>query len=378
MPLAEVSGRVLSDYVFSTLDLPLFTNSAVDGYAIRSQDSSAGAKLNIVATIAAGDAPNVEINQGECARIFTGSPIPSGADAVVMQEDVVASTGTITLSQEIGPKNCIRFRGEESRAGQLTFLRGTVITPPVLGVLSELGIPNVSVHKRPRVAIVGTGSELVKPGADLKPGQIYESNTIAIANATTLSGSNVISAVSVQDESDPIKHALEKSLDNSDVVLTCGGVSVGEHDLIRKSCEELGVKEIFWRVAMRPGKPFYFGMTDIGQPVFGLPGNPVSALVTFFVLVRPALRRMIGIEKEEPWRPAKLAFSFRKQKGRAEFVRLYEQPGAELTVVPVQNQGSHMLTGLADADYIGYLPADLEAVHADDVIQVKKLTWGLV
>jgi len=376
--LSDMPGRVLADYVFSPLDLPLFTNSAVDGYAIRSQDSGPNAKLKIVAAIAAGDGSQIELQEGECARIFTGSPIPMDADAVVMQEDVTATEHQITLAETIKAGNCIRFRGEESSVGQLTFLRGTLISPPVLGVLAELGITETSVYKQPRIAIVGTGNELVNPGDDLRPGQIYESNTVAIANASELSGACVVHATSVQDEPKAIENALANALASADVVITCGGVSVGEHDLIRATCERLGVQEMFWRVAMRPGKPFYFGMSPQGQPVFGLPGNPVSALVTFFVLVRPALRKMIGLENEESWQRARLAFPYRKQKGRAEFVRLYEQDGPELTVIPVDKQGSHMLTGLADAQYLGYLHEDGERYEQDDFIEVKKLTWGLI
>ena len=376
--LSEMIGRVLAEPILSPLDLPVFTNSAVDGYAVYAQDSGANAKLKVVANIAAGDFSNLQLQEGECARVFTGSPIPAGADAVVMQEDAKADSAAITLTQTIQTGEGVRYQGEEAKAGQLIFESGTLISPPVLGVLSELGIARANVHKRPRVAIVGTGSELAAPGAELKPGQIYESNTTAISTAAQLSGANVISVTSVRDDLLPIKQAIENALSTSDVVITCGGVSVGDHDLVRQCCEELGVKEIFWRVAMRPGKPFYFGMSNKGQPVFGLPGNPVSALVTFFVLVRPAIRKMIGMAREEVWLRARLAAPYHKRKGRTEFIRLRQQVAAELSVVPVDGQGSHMLTGLAEAQYIGYLADFRDNFEPGDVIDVTRLTWGLV
>ena len=318
------------------------------------------------------------LQPGQAIRIYTGSPIPDGADAVVMQEDVTVEGQNLTLSAAVTEGNCIRLQGEEVQNGDLLLQPGALITPASIGVLTEIGLTQAIFYKRPRVAIIGTGSELVQAGMKLAPGQIYESNSVAIREAAKLAGADVVSSCVVGDEATAVKSAIESAFKNADVIITCGGISVGDHDLVREAFGSLGVKEVFWRVAMRPGKPFYFGLSADGKPVFGLPGNPVSALVTFFVFVRPALRQMMGLPNEEPWLKAILAAPFKKHKGRDEFVRAKSLVAAELTLEPTEGQGSHMLTGLANADYLIHLPESKECFQRGDVVYAKKLSWGLV
>lgn len=376
--LSYLSGRVLAEPIHSPIDLPIFTNSAVDGYAIDSASAREGTALTLVGTTSAGDKPSPGLSPGQAHRVFTGSPLPPNADTVVMQEDVEVNDGMIMICKPVKSGSNVRHKGEELAKGALVFDAGALINPAALGVLATLGLAQANVYKRPRIAIIGTGNELVSPGAELQPGQIYESNTYAVSAAVTLMGGEVVGIHHVKDRAEDIDGAMSQGLAQADVVITCGGVSVGEHDLVRASAEKLGVAEIFWRVAMRPGKPFYFGLGPQGQPVFGLPGNPVSALVTFFVLIRPALRKMVGLGKEDAWIRAELGAPIKKQKGREEFVRAISQVAANLTVVPTEGQGSHMLTGLSDAEYLIHLPEFMDSFANGDVVTVKKLHWGLV
>ncbi len=376
--LDDLCGRVLAEPIASPLDLPVFTNSAVDGYAILSADAGAAVHLEVVASLAAGSAPHMELRQGEAVRLFTGSPVPHGSDAVVMQEDVKVTDSAIVLSGPVKQGAHIRFQGEEVKKGDSILDPQTLITPPVLGVLATLGLTYANVYKRPRISIIGTGNELVQPGGELKPAQIFESNTHAIAAAVKEMGGVVAGIYNVKDEPTEMENVLREALSESDAVITCGGVSVGDHDVVRQSATSLRVTEIFWQVAMRPGKPFFFGVSEDGQPVFGLPGNPVSALVTAFILIRPALRRMVGLTHSERWVYAKLGAPIKRQRGKADFVRATGELRPELVLIPTEGQGSHMITGLANAEYLIHLPDFVGDFAEGDRVSATRLTWGFV
>lgn len=376
--LDDLCGRVLAEPIASPLDLPIFTNSAVDGYALRSADSGPGAPLKVVASVAAGTAQAIQLAQGEAVRLFTGSPVPDGADAVVMHEDVEVTGSDIVLSGPVQAGAHIRVQGEEAKKGTSIFEPQILITPPVLGVLATLGLPHANVYRQPRISIIGTGNELVTPGSDLKPAQIFESNTYAISAAMKEMGGVVVGIYNVGDEPMEMENALRNALSESDTVITCGGVSVGDHDVVRESAKALGVNEIFWRVAMRPGKPFFFGISPEGKPIFGLPGNPVSALVTAFILIRPGLRKMVGLMQSERWIYAKLGAPIKRPKGRADFVRATGELRPELVLIPTEGQGSHMLTGLANAEYLIHLPDFVGDFAEGDRVSATRLTWGFV
>jgi molybdopterin molybdotransferase len=375
--MSDLCGRVLVVQTKSPIDLPIFANSAVDGYAIRTNDSAVACKCKLIGNVPAGQESTQSLSPGEAIRVFTGSPIPDGTEAVVMQEDVQLHGDVVVFRDAPRPRSHIRRQGEEVRRGDLVFEKETLITPAVLGVLASLGLQEALVFRRPRVAIVGNGNELVPPGSRLGPGQIFESNTLAISAAVTAIGGEVVSSSSVRDDKEVIVSALGKALEESDVVITCGGVSVGDHDLVRDAAFDLGVEEVFWRVAMRPGKPLFFGRGAQGQLFFGLPGNPVSALVTFYIFVAPALKRMASRPQAEMWRSARLAAPIRTEKGRTDFVRAKAKPGIDVVLEPIENQGSNMLTGLACAEYLIHVPADVDHLEAGATVVAGKIDWGV-
>lgn len=369
--LAELSGRVLAEPLVSPIDLPGFDNSAVDGYGIRAED--AALRLRVVREVAAGDDPAAPpIGLGEAVRIFTGSAIPAGVDAVVMQEDVRRDGDSIEITGRVTAGDHIRPRGDELRQGGLAHPAGSRVTPPVLGLVAALGLTEATVYRRPCVAILGTGSELVVPGEPLGPGQVYEANTYALRAAIEGLGLPITSCRAVRDDAESTREALREAL-QADVVLTCGGVSVGDHDLVRESFAALGVEERLWRISMKPGKPFYFGVGPQGQTVFGLPGNPVSALVTFNVLVRPALRKLVGLPPvAEQAFPLGLGHGFPRTQNRAEFVRAALRDGK---AYPLSAQGSHMLSGLAQADVLLHLPPNSGPYQPGDDVLAIPIRW---
>ena len=374
LPLTELLGRVIAEQIKSPIDLPIFTNSAVDGYAIKWDDGDGS--RTVVGHVAAGQHPTTALSSGQAMRINTGALIPVGADTVVMQEDVRLEGDRITLAGSVKQGSCIRLKSEEVKRGDRILESNTLIGPPELGVLASVGIASLKVYKRPRVSVIGTGSELVPAGSELKAGQIYESNVTAISAALKMAGTSLQSAVSINDDRSAIEVAMESALACSDVVITCGGVSVGEHDLVKSCAQKLGVEEKVWQVAMRPGKPFYFGLGPSAQLVFGLPGNPVSALVTYYVFVMPVLRKMAGQNHNDPLLHAVLSEPIEKASGRTEFVRATALRLPQLTLKPLEGQGSHMLTALTGGYLIMGEPERASYEKGETVFAIK-MNWSL-
>lgn len=368
--LSAALGRVLADDIFSSVDVPPFDNSSVDGYAIRSSDAPSQ-RLQLSGAVPAGTIASIPLAPGQAMRIFTGSPIPRGADAVVMQEDTVVKDGFVSFAAKMASADFIRPRGSSIRQGAQVAAQGAVVRPPISALLASVGVGKIQAYRRPKVAIVGTGNELVAPGEPLAPGQIYEANTVALRQAIEGLGLEVVSCHLVRDEFEETKAAFAKAL-SADVVITSGGVSVGDHDLVRRAMADLGVEEKLWRVAMRPGKPFYFGVAPNGARVFGLPGNPVSALVTFYVLVRPALAQMIGLTTLG-MRSAVLGSAVGIRGDRADFLRAREENGRAIVA---SGQDSHMLAGLAEADLLLYLPERSGPYVEGDIVDALPLRWN--
>lgn len=367
-PLAEAVGRVLAQPLVAPFDVPHFDNSQVDGYAVRSGDQ--GLRQIVGESAAGGSAPPF-VGPGDAVRIFTGAPLPDGADAIVMQEDVTVEDGRLTLLDPVRRGENVRRRGEEIAVGtRFEEFVGLPLSPPVVGLAASFGIAEVSVFRAPRVAIVATGSELILPGQPLPPGGVYASNPAALAAALKPLGSEARVQI-VRDEPEETEAALRTALDDADVVLTVGGVSVGDHDLVRPTLRRLGVEEVFWRVAIKPGKPFFFGRKE-QKLVFGLPGNPVSALVTFAVLVFPALSRMRGDRREFDGIQAMLGETVERRDLRYEFLRVGLNGG---TAHPLIAQGSHMQTGLALADALMHIPEGLARIEAGQPVLVTPLPW---
>ena len=367
--VGDFAGRVLAGRIVCPFDVPHFDNSQVDGYAVRAGDSG---PRRVVGVSAAGDKASPPLGSGEAVRIFTGAPIPVGADAVAMQEDVRREGDVAWFDVPVSTGGSIRRQGEEIARGTTFDLRGKVATPPLVGLVASFGLTEVEVYRRPKVIVVGTGSELVPPGGALEPGQVYASNPPALATALRAMGLRDVETRLVGDEEDATNAALDRALKDADVLIAVGGVSVGERDLVRPTLARLGVEEVLWRIAMKPGKPFFMGRRGTKR-VFGLPGNPVSALVTFALLVRPAIRRILGMADAEEETTARLGAEIRRDDLRYEFVRATLRDGI---ATPVSAQGSHMQTGLAFADALIHVPGGVAAREEGEAVTVTPLTWG--
>lgn len=366
--LATVSalGRVLAQPLVSALDLPPLDNSAMDGYAVRAADITAGGvKLSISQRIAAGALP-APLQPGTVARIFTGAPVPAGADAVIMQEDCVAEAEQVafnTRSVRVGQH--IRRAGEDIRRDTQILAAGTRLRPQELGLAASIGCATVPVYRRLRVATFYTGSELVTPGAALNPGQIYNSNRATLAGMLAALGCEVIDYGIVRDDLETTKRALAEAAQGVDLVLTSGGVSVGEEDHVRAAVEANG-KLSLWRIAVKPGKPLAYGEAH-GTPFIGLPGNPVSVFATFSLLVRPYLLRRQGMLQVAPrFYRISADFDWPHAGNRREFVRARLSPESGSASI-FANQSSGVLTSAAWADGFIDIPENVTIKRGDTV-----------
>ncbi len=361
LPLAESAGRILTETIISAQDLPAFDNSAMDGYAVRAAEvrgakADAPVRLRLRTRIPAGETFTGELAPGECARLFTGAPLPRGADAVVMQEDTRVEGEEVLICDAVQPRENVRFQGEDIRHGTTLVEVGEELTPGKLCLLAATGIGIVCVGRQPKVGLVATGSELREAGQPLTPGQIYESNRAMLAPLVTQAGGVAKIYPLVTDTLAATRAALETAFGECDLVITSGGVSVGEMDFVKAAFESLGGGLQFWKVAIRPGKPFVFGQRE-GKFLFGLPGNPVSAFVTFLLLVRPALRCWQGArEVLLPRQPGVLGEPITNAGDRQHFVRVRVDGAGN--VLSAGRQASHALASLAKADGLLAVPPD--------------------
>ncbi len=302
LPLPLAGNLALAQEVHGGLDSPEFDNSAMDGYAVRSGEAKNGATLVVEReTQPAGIDRRLELRSGAAIRIFTGAPLPSGADAVVMQEDTRREGDLLTILEGVEPGENVRRRGGDVCAGQLLMAPGTPLTPPRLALLASQGMEEAPVRTRPMVHVVTTGDELVEPGGYRMPGQIYDSNGVLLQTAVQKEGA-IAERIHLDDEPALMRDAFAVLCEVSDFLVITGGVSVGERDFVKEALDDLGVQTNFWRVRLKPGKPFLFGVHPDGCLVFALPGNPVSAFVTFHLFVLPALRKRIGFLPENDGR----------------------------------------------------------------------------
>ncbi len=369
--VAEAAGRVLAEDVRAAVDLPPFPSSAMDGYAVRAADLPA--TLLVVGESAAGAPFAGTLGPGEAVAISTGAVVPEAADAVAPMEIVVKNGNNIQTERRLEPGSSIRPRGGDVRAGDVVAPAGMRLAPAGIAGLAAAGIASVSCSRRPRVAVLATGSELVLPGEPLGPGQIFESNTLMLAAALAVAGAEVVGAPAVPDDEASLREALERGLE-CDVLVTSGGVSVGEHDLVREVERELGVEESFWRVAIKPGKPLAFG-TRGDTLVFGLPGNPVSALVGAELFVKPALRALQGIPEPLPrFEPGRLGNDLRRNPERDEFVRArIRNEGDAVVLEPLRGQESHMIASASAVDALVHVPRGNGELTADSVVSWLRL-----
>ena len=370
----QADGRFVASEVRSPRELPPFDNSSMDGYAVRAADTAVTpALLKLVGRTAAGETSGPALAAGECVRVFTGAPLPAGADAVVMQEDTQADpadSGRIIVREGVKPWENVRFRGEDVARDAVLVSAGTRLGPQHLALLGSVGLDEVAVHRAPRVAILANGSELRPPGMELAEGQIFESNTAMLAALVRRFGGEPIFTRCVADEAPLLREALLEAFAVADLVITVGGASVGDHDLVKPVFTALGGQLDLWRVALKPGKPFCFGRLE-GECLLGLPGNPVSAFVTAVLLVQSALRRLQGAADCEP--PATLgilAAPFANPDRRRHFVRVVTDAAGR--VRPAGPQASHRLGSLAAAD--GLVDVPPESTLAEGAV-VRVLRW---
>jgi molybdopterin molybdotransferase len=355
-------GRVLAEAAHARTDLPPFPSSAMDGYAVRSADTPGS--LRVSGRIAAGRPAERALGAGDAMAIATGGVVPEGADAVVPIEDVAEHDGYVDVP-EVRLGAHVRPRGGDVREREEILAPGTRLTPAHIGALAAAGIAEVSCTRRPRGAVLATGTELRAPGEELRPGEIYEANGMLLAAAMRQAGADVSTLEPVADDEAAHAHALERAL-TADIVVTSGGVSVGPHDLVRRVASELGVREVFWRVAVKPGKPISFGVRD-RTLLFGLPGNPVSTLVGFELFVRPALRALAGERDPGPrWRSGRLAHGVQRNAHRDELVRA--RAGDE-GLEPVSGQESHMIVRAAGADALVFVPRGPGALEPGEPVR---------
>jgi len=364
--LSEALGSFAAEDYFAGLPLPAFDNSAMDGYAVVASFCKKGQRLQVTGEQPAGRDKQLRIAPGEAIRIFTGAPIPAGADAIVMQEDVTRDGDAIVINTDVKAGEFIRERGCDLAEGQRILAKGERLRAGTIALLASQGIADVAVGAEVNAAIISTGDELVKPGEKLDQGQIYESNSALLRALLQRCGAAVNLVEHCRDERASLIEGIKRGMRNH-VLIISGGVSVGEHDLVKDALRELGVQIDIWRVAIKPGKPFLFG--NIGEcAVFGLPGNPVSAFVTSLQFVRPAILKMMGATNLDlPQLPAKLAVDLTNEGDRAHYIRGKLEHGK---FSPVGRQESHALFGLSQSNAL--LRLDLgQSLKADQIVDVQ-------
>jgi molybdopterin molybdotransferase len=362
--VSEAAGRVLYEDVHSPIAMPPFKQSAMDGYALCTHEELV---YKLIGEVKAGDSHEPELKKGEAIRIFTGAPVPQTANAVMMQEKVHADGPTITLTEAINLGLNIRPKGEQIEQGQLALKKGTKLTAASIGFLESLGITEVSVYKKPTVAILATGNELVKAGEPLAYGQIYESNAVMLKVALNQLGFTDTSTHKVADDYEQTRNALEELIASYDVVLISGGISVGDYDFVGKALQELEVTELFYKVKQKPGKPLFFGKKE-DKVVFALPGNPASLLSCFYIYVQTALQRISGNLNFTLNRiTAKSETSFTKKGDRPQFLKATYSNGK---VGILEGQSSAMLHTFALANALVYVPASQNEFSINDEVEV--------
>ncbi len=366
-------GRVLAEDISAPWDMPLWDNTAMDGYALHADDCPETATLKLAGFLPAGDHMTEEVERGTAVKIMTGAPIPPGADAVVPYEETEEKGDQVFIKTAVKPGDHIRFKGEDVKTGEMVLPAGTLLRPSEISMLASFGKIFVPVHRRVRVAILSTGDELLEPGEALVPGKIINSNSLALAAAVIQAGGIPVMLGIARDNRDSLREKLVEGL-RADVLITSAGVSAGDCDYVRDVLREMMVTQVFWKVDIKPGRPTAFGLRD-GKPVFSLPGNPVSSLLTFEEFVRPALLKMMGHSRVlRPMVKATLKEGVRKKTGRVNFVRVaVEQENGEFVVQSAGKQETGYLKTLLLADGIAVIPADQGDLKAGDRVDVHLL-----
>jgi len=370
--LAEADGRVLASDIRAPLALPPFTNSAVDGYAVRSADLPRDKEraFPVSGRVQAGSAASGVIAPNEAVRIFTGAPMPEGADTVFMQEDVrIDDTGKVVLPPGLKTGANVRPAGEDIPEGHLALPTGRQLRPQDVALIAALGLTRVEVRRRLRVAVFSTGNEVVSPGAPRAPAQLFDSNRLMLTAMLKRLGCEVSDLGILRDDRASLASALKEAATRHDLILTSGGVSTGEEDHVKAAVESIGTL-VLWRIAIKPGRPVAMGVID-GTPFIGLPGNPVASFVTFTYVVRPAVLALMGMaQRKTVPLPLRAAFSYKKKIGRREYVRvsLRKSAGGELEAVKFPREGAGLLSSLVDTDGLVELGEEIIKVEPGQTV----------
>lgn len=372
--LADAAGRVLAEPVRAAADVPPFANSAMDGYAVVA--GPGGRRLRIVDESRAGHPATAATGPGEAVVISTGAAMPAGADAVVPLEDAQRDGSTVLVATAAAPGRNVRAPGEDLRGGSEVLSAGRRLDAAAVGVAAAAGVGHLECTRRARVAVLATGDELVAAGAPLGPGQIHETNTLTLAALARREGADVVQILRVADTADATAAAVRDALAATDLVMLSGGVSVGPHDHVRTALGAANVQERFWRVALRPGKPVWFGVHGL-QLALGLPGNPVSAMVGFELFAAPALRGLQGAPALPPRTSARLAVSVRRIPGREQAVRVALRETADgPEATPTGPQGSHVLSSMLGADALAFVAPGEGELAAGAAVEIERLPSG--
>ena len=369
VPLATAPGCFGARHVTARLPLPAFDNSAMDGYAVVANSCKNAQRLRVTGEQPAGPDRTLRVDRGEAVRIFTGAPVPQGADAIVMQEDVTREGAEIIVNVDVEAGDFVRRRGCDLAEGQTILAKGERIRAASIALLASQGFAEVIVGGEVNAAVLSTGDELVEPGREIEPGQIYDSNSALLHALLQQCGAIVNSVKHCRDDRESLSDAMERGTENRVLVIS-GGVSVGEHDLVKEVLRQVGAEIEIWRVAIKPGKPFLFGNVDRCF-IFGLPGNPVSAFVTFLQFVRPAILKMMGAGNFNlPQIPARLTADLMNDSDRPHYIRGRLERGK---FAPIGRQESHALFGLSQSNALLRLAVG-KSLKADEIVDVQ--IWG--
>ncbi len=376
--LHDALARTLAHDVSAQEAVPAFDSSAMDGFAVRAEDvvaadQSSPTVLRVIDESRAGSPAEAVLGGGQAIAISTGAMLPAGADAIVPVEDTRRHNEQVEVFAPAALGRHVRRAGDDVGAGQTVLRRGTSLGPAELGVLASLGCVQPACVRRPRLSLLVSGDELLAPGQPARPGAIRDSNSLTIAALARGAGAEVVRSATVPDDAGATRAALATAVEDVEVAVVCGGVSVGVHDYVRPSLEALGAQAVFWGLALKPGRPTWFG--TLGSTlVFGLPGNPVSAMVTFVLLVRPALRALLGMPTHQPRLMAVMERDYEKPAGRAHAVRCRISAREDgWHAEPTGAQGSHILTSMLGADALAILPSDTVAVRAGERVEIEPL-----
>ncbi|RFT15299.1 MAG: Molybdopterin biosynthesis protein MoeA [Candidatus Saccharicenans subterraneus] len=381
--LAGAPGRVAAAEIRSKIPVPPFRNSAVDGYAIRSEDTAgqAGpARLKLRAEQPAGEYFRKRLGPGQTVKVMTGAPVPAGADSVVPVEEAEEKDGVIFIKREFKAGENVREAGEDVKKGQVIITAGTVLRAPHLGLLAACGVSRVKVYRRPKVAVLITGNELCRPGEKLLPGKIYDSNSIILEALLETSPAELVALRQVRDDFKSLTAALRAAKGKADVIITSGGVSVGDYDLVKEAAKKLGAEEVFWKVAQKPAKPLAFYQLKKGKQLawlFGLPGNPGAVMISFEEYVRPFIKKLSGRQDYWPREvEAVLTVPYRKKRGRLNFVRgRLEQVEGTWRATPAGQQESGIISSLAETDGLALVPAEADFLPEGSKVRVHLVEW---